>query len=267
MEKIRFLILLGVFASGLQAQELAMVGFSTVFDQTTHSARLAYLPEPASVGFEVNNRFVKELNVVKCFGAYSTPSGVLSGMYKTFGYAPYREHCLAVGLSRIITPRLALGLQAIPKIETFGKGYELQFSTDLNATCFTRLGQNLYGDSELNIPIRMSSNTRNDAPLQGFLRMSVSYVFSKQCQTVVSVKQMLPYKTDVLLQVCYWPISSLAFFGNVSSSGDCGFGVQYVFGQMLYRFQTHYRPIVGYSTTVGLSYQFKPSQKTAHYDS
>jgi hypothetical protein len=187
-------------------------------------------------------------------------------MYKTFGYLSYREHGFAVALSKALTPRWALGLQAFPKIETFGKDYESQFSMDLNATSFAKLGSNLYWDSEINFPVRISSNTRNDAPLQSFLRMGLSYVFSKQCQTTVSVKQQLPYKTEVNLQVCYSPISSLTIFGNVGSSSDCGFGVQYVFGQMACRFQTQYRPIVGHSTTVGLNYQFKMSQKISQHD-
>jgi hypothetical protein len=178
----------------------------------------------------------------------------------------YREHGFAVGLSKALTPRWALGLQVFPRIETFGKEYESQFSMDLNATSFAKLGSNLYWDSEFNFPVRKSSNTKNDAPLQSFLKMGLSYVFSKQCQTTVSVKQQLPYKTEVNLQLCYSPISSLTVFGNVGSSSDCGFGVQYVFGQIAYRFQTQYRPIVGYSTTVGLSYQFKNIQKTSSHD-
>jgi hypothetical protein len=256
MKKIRFLILFGVFISTLQAQDLVRVGSPTVFDQMSYSARLAYLLEP-DIGFELNNRFVKELNVLRFFGAYPVQSGVWSGMYKTYGYLSYREHNFAIGLSKAVTPRLALGLRGIPKIETFGKEYKSLFSMDLNATSFASLHQNLYWDSELNIPIRISSNTRNDAPLQSFLRMSVSYVFSKQCQIVVSAKQMLPYKTEVNLQLCYLPISALAFFGIVGSQGDCGLGVQYVFEQMMYHLQTQYRPIVGYSTNVGISYKFR----------
>ncbi|MDR0437622.1 MAG: hypothetical protein LBH22_04890 [Bacteroidales bacterium] len=259
MKKIRSLILFGVFTSTLQAQDLTTVNYPTVFDQTSYAARLAYLSQP-SMGFEINNRFIKELNVLRFFGACPFPSGVWSGMYKTYGYLSYREHGFAVGLSRILTPRLALGLQAIPKIETFGKEYESQFSTDLNATSFVKLNSNLYWDSEINFPVRISSNTRTDAPLQSFLRMSMSYVFSKQCQTSVSVKQVMLYKTEVNLQICYSPISSLMVFGNVGSSSGCGFGVQYIFGQMMCRFQTQYRPIVGYSTTVGLNYQFQTSK-------
>jgi len=262
MKKNRLLILSGLFfISTLHSQDLVLVGIPAVFDQTSHSARMAYLLEP-SIGLELNNRFVKELNVLKFFGAKPFPSGVLSGMYRTYGYLSYREHSVAVGLSRSITPRWALGLQAIPNIETFGKEYESRFSMDLNATSFAKLNSNLYWDSEINFPVRISSNTRNDAPLQSFLRMGLSYVFSKQCQTSVSVKQTLSYKTEVNLQLCYSPISALAIFGNVSSSGDCGFGIQYVFGQMAYRFQTQYRAIVGYSTTLGLSYQFNNTAKT-----
>jgi hypothetical protein len=177
-------------------------------------------------------------------------------MYQTYGYLSYRKHAFAMGFSKTITPRWALGLQGIPRLETFGKDFESQFSMDLNATSFAKLNQNLYFDSELNFPMRISSNTRNDAPLQSFLKLGLSYVFSKQCQTNVSVKQVLPYKTEVNLQLCYSPISLLTVFGNVGSSGDCGFGMQYVFGQMAYRFQTQYRAIVGYSTTIGISYQF-----------
>ena len=264
MKKIQSLILFGVFTSILQAQDFAVVGVPTVFDQTSYSARLAHLSQ-SSVGFEINNRFVKELNVLKFFGVCPFPSGVWSGMYTTYGYLTYREHAFAVGLSKIITPRWAMGLQAIPKIETFGKEYESRFSMDLNATSFARLNPNLFWDSELNIPIRMLSNTRKDAPLQSFLRMGLSYVFSKQCQTTVSVKQTLTYKTEVYLQLCYSPISSLSIVGNVSSSSDCGFGVQYVFGKMMYRFQAQYRPIVGYSTTVGINYQFRRGE--AHFGS
>jgi hypothetical protein len=255
MKKLQTLILLGALASGLQAKGLAMVDFPTVFNQPSYSARLAYLSQP-SMGFELNNRFVKELNVLRFFGAYPFPSGVWSGMYKTYGYLSYREHSFAAGLSKSLTPRWALGLQAIPKIESFEKDYESRFSMDLNATSFAKLSQNLYWDSEINFPLRISSNTRNDAPLQSFLRMGLSYVFSKQCQTTVSVKQMLPYKTEVYLQFCYSPVSALTVFGNVGSSGDCGFGVQYVFGQITCRFQTQYRAIVGYSSTIGLGYQF-----------
>ena len=266
MKKNRLLILSGLFfISTLHSQDLVLVGIPAVFDQTSHSARMAYLLEP-SIGLELNNRFVKELNVLKFFGAKPFPSGVLSGMYRTYGYLSYREHSVAVGLSRSITPRWALGLQAIPNIETFGKEYESRFSMDLNATSFAKLNSNLYWDSEINFPVRISSNTRNDAPLQSFLRMGLSYVFSKQCQTSVSVKQTLSYKTEINLQLCYSPVSALAIFGNVSSSGDCGFGIQYVFGQMAYRFQTQYRAIVGYSTTFGLSYQFKSSQKLERRD-
>jgi len=265
MKKILSPILFGVFTSALQAQELAVVGCPTIFEQTSYAARLAYLQEP-SVGLEVNNRFVKELNVLKFLGVCPFPSGTWSGMYKTYGYLSYREHGFALGLSKALTPRWAFGLQAFPKIETFGTGYEPLFSMDLNATSFVKLSQDLYEDLELNIPVRVSPNTRNDAPLQSFLRMGLSYVFSKQCQTAVSVKQTLPYKTEVRLQLCYAPVSTLTFFGNAGSSSDCGFGLQYVFGQMSCRFQTQYRPIVGYSTTVGLSYQFKTSQKFEHHD-
>lgn len=254
-------MLLGVFTSTLQAENLALVGFPTVFDQASHCARLTHLAQP-NIGFELNNRFVSELNVLRVFGALPLSSGVFSGMYETYGYLSYREHTFAVGLSKSIMPRWALGLQAIPKIETFGKDYESQFSMDLNATSFAKLNPNLYWDSEINFPVRTSSNTINDAPLQSFLRMGLSYVFSKQCQANVSVKQVLSYKTEVNLQLCYSPVSSFAVFGNVGSSGDCGFGVQYVFGQMAYRFQTQYRTIVGYSTTIGLSYQLKSTQKT-----
>jgi len=245
----------------MQSQDFTTVNYPTVFDQTSYAARLAYLTQPG-IGFEINNRFIKELNVLRFFGACPFSSGVLSGMYKTYGYLSYREHGFAVGLSKTITPRWALGLTAVPKIETFGKSYESQFSMDLNATSFTKLNSNLYWDSEINFPIRISSNTRADAPLQSFLRMTMSYVFSKQCQTSVSVKQVLLYKTEVDLQVCYSPISSLMVFGNVSSLSGCGFGVQYIFGQVMCRFQTQYRPIVGYSTTVGLGYQFNNSVET-----
>jgi len=256
MKKNHSLILSGLFfISTLQSQDLTLVGTPSVFDQTSHSARMAYLSE-SSVGIELNNRFVKELNVLKFFGAHPFSSGVVSGMYRTYGYLSYREHCFAVGLSKILTPRWALGLQAIPKIETFGKDYKSQFSMDLNATSFAKLSSDLYWDSEINFPVRISSNTRNDAPLQSFLGMGLSYVFSKQCQTSVSVKQTLSYKTEINLQLCYSPIALLTVFGNVGSSGDCGFGVQYVFGQMAYRFQTQYRAIVGYSTTFGLNYRF-----------
>jgi glutathione peroxidase-family protein len=171
-----------------------------------------------------------------------------------------------VGLSKRLTPRWALGLQVMPKIETFGKAYKPLFSMDLNATSFAKLSSNLYWDSEINIPVRISSNTRNDAPLQSFLRMSMSYVFSKQCQTGVHVKQMLPYKTQVGLQLCYLPIPSLALFGIVGTSSNCGFGIQYVLDRITCRFQTQYLPIVGYSTNVGVSYQFKHSQKTDSHD-
>jgi hypothetical protein len=256
MKNVQFLILFGVFASTLQAQDLTVVGHPTVFDQTSYSARLAHISEP-NVGFELNNRFAKELNVLKFFGALPFPSGVWSGMYQTYGYLSYREHSFAVGLSRILTPRLALSLQGIPKIETFGKDYEPQFSMDLNATGFAKLNPSLYLDSEVNFPMRISSNTRNDAPLQSFIKMGLSYVFTKNCQATVSVKQQLSYKTEVNLQLCYSPIASLTFFGNAGSSSDCGFGVQYVFGQMTYRFQAQYRAVVGYSTTIGLNYKLK----------
>ena len=259
MKKICSLILFGVFTSTLHSQDFTIVGSPAIFDQSAHSARMAYLANP-NVGLEFNNRFVKELNVLKFFGAYPFPSGVLSGMYQTYGYLSYREHRFVAGLSKSITSRLALGLQAIPKLETFGKEYESHFSMDLNATSFAKLNSNLYMDSEINFPVRISSNTRNDAPLQSFLRMGLSYVFSKQCQTTVSVKQILQYKTELNLQLCYSPISSLTIFGNVGSSSDCGFGVQYVLGQMAYRFQTQYRAIVGYSTTVGVSYQFRRNE-------
>jgi len=265
MKKKCTMILFGVFASILQAQELAVVGFPSVFDQSSNAARLAHLSQP-SIGFELNNRFVKELNVLKFFGARPFSSGVLSGMYRTYGYLSYREHSFAVGLSRSITPRWALGLQAIPTIETIGREYESRFSVDLNATSFARLSSDLYWDSEINFPVRVASNTISDAPLQSFLRMGLSYVFSKQCQVSVSVKQMLSYKTEVNLQLCYSPISALTVFGNVGSSGDCGFGVQYVFGRMAYRLQTQYRAIIGYSTTVGVSYQFNHAKKTGRHD-
>ena len=265
MKKLKSLILFGVLTSSLQAQELAMVGFPTIFDQTAYAARLAYLSEP-SVGLALNNRFVKELNVLKIFGAYPLQSGVWSGMYKTFGYAQYREHSFGMGLSKIITPRWALALQAFPKIETFGKEYASRFSMDLNATSFAKLSPNLYWDSEINLPIRLTSNTRNDAPLQSFLRISMSYVFSKRCQTSVHIKQQLPYKTEVHLQLGYVPVSSLMFFGIVGSSGDCGFGVGYVFEQITCRFQAQYRSIVGYSTTVGVSYPFTNAQKINRHD-
>jgi hypothetical protein len=265
MKRTHILIVLTIFATTLQAENLTMVGFPTVFDQSSHVARLAHLSQP-NVGFEINNRFVNELNVLKFFGASPFSSGVWSGMYQTYGYLSYREHLFAVGLSRMITPRWALGLQAIPKIETFGKDYESRFSMDLNATSFAKLNPNLYWDSEINFPMRISSNTRNDAPLQSFLRMGLSYVFSKQCQTTVSVKQTLNYKTEVNLQLGYSPISSFTVFGNVGSSGDCGFGVQYVFGLMALRFQAQYRAIVGYSTTIGVSYQLSSLQKNIHHD-
>jgi hypothetical protein len=256
MKRNHPLILLGaLFTSTLHAQDLTMVDSPTVFDQTSHSARLAYLSQP-SAGFELNNRFVKELNVLKFFGACPFSSGVLSGMYKTYGYLSYREHGFAVGLSKSVTSRWALGLQAFPKIETFGKGYEPLFSMDLNATSFAKIGTNLYWDSEFNIPVRISSNTRNDAPLQSFLKTGLSYVFSKQCQASMSVKQALPHKTEINLQLCYAPVSPLAIFGNVGTASVCGFGVQYVFERTTFRFQTQYRPIVGYSTTFGINYQF-----------
>ena len=255
MKKNKFLILLGGFASVLQAQDLATVGFPTVFDQTSYSARLAHLSK-SEVGFELNNRFVKELNVLRFFGAVPFPSGVWSGMYETYGYLSYREHGFAVGLSKTITPKWAFGLRTLPKVVTFGNDYKPLFSMDLNVTCFAKLNPNLYWDTEFNIPVRMSSNTREDAPLQSLIKMGLSYVFSKQCQASVSVKQMLPYKTEVGLQLSYLPISSVAIFGNVSSANDCGFGVQYVFEQLSFRFQAKYRPIVGYSTTIGLNYQF-----------
>ncbi|MCL2414895.1 MAG: hypothetical protein FWC94_06560 [Bacteroidales bacterium] len=266
MKKTCSLILSGLlFVSTLHAQDFAVVGSPTVFDQVSHLARIAHLKEPC-LGVEVNNRFVRELNVLNFFGARPFQSGVISGMYSTYGYLSYREHSFAIGLSKAITPRWALGLQAIPKLETFGKEYESLFSMDLNATSFARLNQNLYWDSELNIPVRIASNTRKDAPLQSFLRMGLSYVFSKHCQVSVSVKQTLNYKTEVNLQLAYSPISPLTIFGNASSSSDSGLGAQYVFGQMMFRFQAQYRPIVGYSTTVGVSYQFKNSQKLAQYD-
>ena len=266
MKKSCSLILSGLFlVSTLYAQNFSVVGSPTVFDQISHLARMAHLSEP-SVGIEVNNRFVRELNVLNFFGARPFSSGVISGMYQTFGYLSYREHSFAVGLSKTITPRWALGLRAIPKIETFGKDYESQFSMDLNATSFARLNQNLYWDSELNFPIRIAPNTRKDAPLQSFLRMGLSYVFSRQCQVSVSVKQTLNYKTDVNLQLAYSPISSLTIFGNVGSSGDSGLGVQYVFGRITCRLQTQYRAIIGYSTTIGVSYQFRTSQKFAQND-
>ena len=265
MKRTPSLILFGVFASVLCAQEPAMVGFPTVFDQTAHLARLAYVSEPG-MGIDINNRFVKELNVLKLFGAYPTPSGVWSGMYNTFGYASYREHCFAVGLSKTITPRWSLGLQAVPKIETFGKDYESRFSMDLNATGFAKLNPNLYWDTEANIPVRISPNTRNDAPSQSFLKMNLSYVFSKRCQTSVQIKQQLPYKTEVHLQLCYLPIPSLAFFGTVGSSSDCGFGVMYVFERITCRFQTQYRQIVGNNTSIGVSYQFQTLPKAGDHD-
>ncbi|MCL2417285.1 MAG: hypothetical protein FWD02_05050 [Bacteroidales bacterium] len=261
MKKRWSLILSGLFfVSTLHGQNLTVVGSPTVFDQISHFARMAHLSE-ASVGVQVNNRFVRELNVLDFFGARPISSSVISGMYRTYGYLSYREHSFAVGLSRVITPRWALGLQAIPKIETFGKEYKSQFSMDLNATSFARLNRNLYWDSEINFPVRVSSNTRKDAPLQSFLRMGLSYVFSKQCQVSVSVKQTLNYKTEVNLQLVYLPISSLMIFGNVGSSSDIGLGVQYVFGQMMFRFQTQYRAVIGYSTTLGVSYQFNRIRK------
>ncbi len=263
MKKYQLLILLGIFTSELRAQNLSTVDSPTVFDQTSHLARMAYLPEP-SMGFEVNNRFVKELNVLKFLGAYPFLSGVWSGMYKTYGYLSYREHGFAVGFSKAITSRWALGFRTIPKIETFGKGYDSRYSMDLNVTSFVKINSNLYWDSELNFPVRISSNTRNDAPLQSFVKMNLSYVFSKQCQIMVSAKQVSSYKTEVDLQLCYSPISSFTVFGNVGSSSDCGFGARYVLGQILFRFQAQYRPIIGYSTTVGLSYQFKKSADHAH---
>jgi hypothetical protein len=256
MKKIKIFIFLGIFTLNLKSENLAIIGFPNVFDQMSNVARLTHLSQP-NIGFEVNNRFVKELNVMKFLGAIPFSSGVLSGMYQTYGYLSYREHCFAAGLSKIITPRWALGLQAIPKIETFGKEYKSQFSMNLNATSFAKFNPNLYWDSEINLPVRISSNTINEAPLQSFLRMGLSYVFSKQCQTTVSVKQMLSYKTEVNLQLCYSPVSTLTVFGNVGSSGDCGFGVQYVFGQTALRFQTQYRAIVGYSTNIGISHQLK----------
>jgi len=266
MKKHCFLILSGLFfVSTLQGQDFAVVGAPTIFDQVSHFARLAHLSEP-SVGIEVNNRFVRELNVLHFFGARPISSGVISGMYRTYGYLSYREHSFAVGLSRVLTPRWALGLQAIPKVEAFGKDYESQFSMDLNATSFARLNRNLYLDSELNFPVRIASNTRKDAPLQSFLRMGLSYVFSEQCQVSASVKQTLTYKTEVNLQLVYSPISALTIFGNVGSSGDSGFGVQYVFGQTAFRLQAQYRPIVGYMTSLGISYQFKNSQKLVQHD-
>jgi hypothetical protein len=89
--------------------------------------------------------------------------------------------------------------------------------------------------------------------------MGLCYVFSKQCQAGMHVKQMLPYKTEVGLQVCYLPIPSLVLFGVVGSSSDCGFGFQYALDRIICRFQTQYRPIVGYSTHIGASYLFKKS--------
>jgi len=252
-----------VLSVDLSAQNFTVVGEPTAFDQISHLARTAHLSE-TSVGVEINNRFVSELNVLNVFVARPMQSSVISGMYRTFGYLAYREHSFSVGLSRKLTPRWALGLQAIPKLETFGKDYQSRFSMDLNATSFARLNQYLYWDSELNFPIRFSENTRNDAPLQSYLRMGLSYVFSKQCQLSVSVKQPLNEKTEINLQVVYSPIPALAIFGNAGALGDCGLGVQYVFGQMAFRLQTQYRAVVGYSTTFGVSYQL--NKKTSQND-
>ncbi|MDR2906860.1 MAG: hypothetical protein LBU91_02585 [Bacteroidales bacterium] len=259
MKKFTSLIFLGILTLVSQAQELAMVGYPTVFDQTSQSARMAYLTAPC-VGFQLNNRFVKELNVLKFFGAYPLKTGVWSGMYQTYGYLSYREHDFSIGLSKVVTPRWALGLQVVPKFETFGKRYDSQFSMRVNATSFAKLSSDLYWDSELDILFRTSPNTRDDAPLPNFLRMSLNYVFSKQCQTSIQIKQALPYKTEVSLQVCYAPVSALVVFGTVGATGDCGFGLQYVFSRTTCRLQTQYRSIIGYSTTINLSYQFNNPQ-------
>jgi hypothetical protein len=260
MKKTQIIILFGSLSLALQSQDFSRVDSPTVFDQTAYSARMAYLSEP-SIGLEINNRFVKELNVLEFLGAFPFSSGTWSAMYKTYGYLSYREHGFAVGFSKAITSRWALGLRTSPKIETFGKGYDSRYSMDLNLTSFAKLSQDLYWDSELNFPTRISSNTRNDAPLQSFLKMGLSYVFSKQCQVMVSAKQLLSYKTEVDLQLCYSPISALSIFGNVDSSSECGLGVWYVLDQIMFRFQAQYRPIIGYSTTVGISYQFRKSER------
>ncbi len=265
MKKYPITVLLGIIVSIAFAQEPSMVGTPTMLDQTSYFARMAHL-RTKSAGFELNNRFVKELNVMRFSGAIPFSSGVCSGMYQTYGFGDYREHTFSVGLAKNITPRWALGLQTRPTFETFGKAYPSRFSMDLNASAFAKLSANLYADTELHIPVRVSSNTRENAPLQSFLRMNLSYVFSKYGQTSLSVKQQLPYKTEVAMQLCYTPLYPLTIFGNAGSSSDCGFGIQYVFNRITCRFQTQYRPIVGYSTTIGIHYQHSEFTKKTSYD-
>lgn len=258
-------ILLVFVANLLHGQEFAILNNPSVSDLCSYSARLVQL-QSANIGFEINNRFIKTLNVLSFSGALPISSAVCFGMYGTHGFSSYREHVFSMGISKRITPRWAFGLQAIPKIETFGKTYQSKFSMNLDATCFAKIGQYLFWDSEFNIPIRTSSNTKTDAPLQSFLRMGLSYVFSTQCQTMVRVKQMLQFKTEVDLQFYYSPIPSLVFLGSVGSSSDFGFGMQYVFEQTTCRFQTQYRPVIGYSTTIGVSFSFKTLQIPTQHD-
>lgn len=248
----------GVRSSGLSNSSVALSDVWSYYHNPAATAELKTIE--AGVFYE--SRFLsKELQTQAIAFALPIKKGVFSLGATTFGYEQYRSTKAGVGYSLQLSDNFFLGAQVNMHQLRFNENYGSSFSATGELGLLAKVSEKwMIGISAMNFGAQKISAT--EERFTSVLRAGFRYKLSEVVLITGEVEKQTIHDFSFKGGVEYIPVKNFFIrLGAQSGPTSFAFGLGYKWNQFSMDIATNYHPVLGWTPSFGLNYQFTKNAK------
>lgn len=243
----------------------ASVTFTDIYSAFSNQAGLAYLEQSTATAFAERRFLLSELQTISAAVALPTRSGTFGLTLNHFGFEAFNEQKLGIAYARKLMDGLSLGAQVLllnTSIPEYGNKMNVTFELGILTQLLPKLhlGVHVYSPMQLELA--------NGENLPTIFKIGLGYLPSEKLTCTAEVEKDIAYTARAKFGIEYKAAEQLAVrTGIATNPTTISFGAGYRLDNGLaLDIASSYHQILGFSPSVGFSYQFKSGkQKTDFY--
>lgn len=233
----------------------ASVSLNDLWAMQHNQSGLAYLKK-VSAGASYENRFlVPELNFKALALALPTKEGIFGLSISSFGYALYNQNKYGLAYGKAFGEKISAGIQLDCFTTQIAEGYGHRTLFAVEAGIQAKPINNLTIGFHLFNPTLSKVNIDY---IPTVIRIGFNYKFSDKVFVAFETEKGINVKQAFKMGMEYSLIKELYLRAGISTNPSLNaFGFGFNFKQFKLDFATSFHPVLGFTSTMGLSYEMK----------
>jgi hypothetical protein len=249
----------GAYQAGLGG---ASVGVSDVWSAANNQAGMAFLRHPGAGIYFTNAYFLQELSTKSVTGVFPIKKGAFGLAFNYFGYNYYNEINTGLSYAQRFGNNFAVAVQ-LDYLHLGQGGFDDlgdKSAVTFELSMMGRITKNFTIGAHVFNPVGIKYN--NFAKIPACYRLGIGWYPIQQVLVAVETEMQTNEKVNLKGGVAYRPISFIDIKAGYASLPQLwDFGVGLYFGDFAVDLTPTWNLMLGWSTHVAISYQFKRSEK------